>query len=451
MSFNTQSRLSRTAQTTRDAGHTSRYQTVHGGTTTVALVKGILWWRKLRSLVTTTWRKTLATVTPAGWLLIFAAVIGLSLGLSFGWIEFVVAGLIALTLIVFAVPFLFGSKAYEVSFTLDRDRVVAGQEIVARIGVQNVSKRVALAGIVDLPLGEGLIEVDVPFLRPGALHSEELVIPSQARSVVTVGPASTVRTDPFGLFRRERSWQGKETLYIHPQTSVLPATSTGFIRDLEGNPDRQIVNDDLSFHAIREYQPGDSRRHVDWKSTAKTGNLMVRQYEETKRSQMLVVLDTSINHFRDADEFELAVSAAASIGLRGIRDGRELQIVLGEEVPEFAVKQIMGTRELNTRSTRNMLDEFAGVKHASHVTSLTSAASISAERYAGISIAFLVSGSAISAREFRKAALAFPSNVAVVGVVCDMQAELGLKRLGDIRVLSIGLVDDLRQLLLRGA
>ena len=42
--------------------------------------------------------------------------------------------------------------------------------------------------------------------------------------------------------------------------------------------------------ALREYQPGDDLRHVHWKSTAKTGRLMVRQYEESRRSRMAVVL-----------------------------------------------------------------------------------------------------------------------------------------------------------------
>lgn len=432
-------------------GNTVRGTTVQGTTVTVAMVRGVLWWRRTKKFLAWLWQRILATITAAGWLVIFTLTLGLSFGLLFGWIEAVGAALVALFLTVFALPFLFGAKSYEVRFELSHDRIVAGQDVEASIAVQNVAKRAALAGMVDLPLGEGLIEVQVPFLRSGSNYEETILIPGQPRGVLTVGPARTVRSDPLRLFKRERSWQDKQTLYIHPQTAVLPATSTGFMRDLEGNPDKQIVNDDLSFHAIREYQAGDSRRHVHWKSTAKTGQLMVRQYEETKRSQMLVILDPGIASYRDEQEFELAVSAAASLGVRGIRDGRDVRVVLGREVPEFAVRQIAGLDELNTRSARNLLDEFAALKHISHVTPLGTAAALSAERFSGLSIAFLISGSATTAPQLRSAALAFPSNVAVLGVVCNSQAEPGFRRLGDINVVSIGLVDDLRQLLLRGA
>ena len=72
----------------------------------------------------------------------------------------------------------------------------------------------------------------------------------------------------------------------------------------------------MSFHAIREYTPGDSRRQIHWKSTAKTGQLMVRQFEESRRSRMAVVLSLALADYADEDEFELGVSAAASLAPR---------------------------------------------------------------------------------------------------------------------------------------
>ena len=105
------------------------------------------------------------------------------------------------------------------------------------------------------------------------------------------------------------------------------------IRDLEGSPTRRLVDSDMSFHAIREYAPGDARKQIHWKSTAKTGRLMVRQYEESRRSRMAVVLGVAAAEYADADEFELAVSCAASLGLRAVRDARDVAIVTGSADP----------------------------------------------------------------------------------------------------------------------
>ncbi|MEK8225714.1 DUF58 domain-containing protein [Oerskovia sp. M15] len=78
----------------------------------------------------------------------------------------------------------------------------------------------------------------------------------------------------------------------------------------------------MSFHALRDYVPGDDRRHIHWKTTARTGQLMVRQFEETRRSHLAVILSTRSEDYGHADEFELAVSSCGSLGLQAIKEDR---------------------------------------------------------------------------------------------------------------------------------
>ena len=170
-----------------------------------------------------------------------------------------------------------------------------------------------------------------------------------------------MRSDPIGLLRREHAFADVHQLYVHPRTTVLPATSAGLIRDLEGSPTRRLVDSDMSFHAIREYTAGDSRRQIHWKSTAKTGRLMVRQYEESRRSRMAVVLAAAEAEFADAGEFELAVSSAASLGLRAVRDARDVAIVTGSEIPRVVRGRLRAITHLPAASPRAMLDAFSGV------------------------------------------------------------------------------------------
>ena len=450
MSFPTESRLTR-AGSTATSGPTSRTRYATAPATTDAVVRGIRLWRRVRAAAATGWRWVSESVGTAGWLLLGTAAVGLGLGLVFGWIEFVTAGAIAATLLLLAVPFMFGMRAYAVDLSLGHDRVVAGSDIAGSLEVRNVGKGVALPGTVDIPIGDGIVEIHVPLLRHDGVFRTDVAIPTQRRGILTIGPVSTVRGDPLGLLRREHTWEDVHTLYVHPVTTTIPSTSTGFIRDLEGNPSSLIVDADISFHAIREYVPGDAQRQIHWKSTAKTGTLMVRQYEETRRSRMVIALALAEGEYGSDDEFELAVSAAGSIGIRGIRDGRDVDVVVGGEVPEFARSTVRTIRELATVSTRTLLDDLAGVERTALVAPLTGVTSLARETHPDASIAFLVCGSAQTARSLQAAALAFPAEVAVVAVVCNPEAEPGFRRLGTISVISIGLLDDLRQLLARGA
>ncbi|MCR2816987.1 DUF58 domain-containing protein [Microbacterium jiangjiandongii] len=449
MSLPSESRLTRTVGSTGTAHARTRYATARS--TTELAVRGDRAWRRARTAVVAAWRGVSDTVTAAGWLLLTAAAAGIGLGVAFGWVEFAVAGSIAAALLVLSVPFLFSARAYDVDLSLGHDRVVAGTHVEGTLRVTNIGRGIALPGRIDVPVGEGLVDVYVPLLRHGHEHVQQVVVPAERRGVITVGPARTVRGDPLGILKREATWDDTHTLYVHPVTTALHSTSTGFIRDLEGQSSRTIVDADISFHALREYVPGDSQRQIHWKSTAKTGTLMVRQYEESRRSRMIIALALGEGEYGTDDEFELAVSAAGSIGIRGIRDGRDVDVVVGGEVPEFARRTVRTIRELATVTTRTLLDELSGVERTTLVGPLADVTSLARETHSDASIAFLVCGSTQTPRLLQGAALAFPPDVAVVAVVCNPEAEPGFRRLGTVTVLTIGLLDDLRHLLARGA
>ncbi len=106
----------------------------------------------------------------------------------------------------------------------------------------------------------------------------------------------------------------------------LDGRPPGFVRDLEGLATRDLSNDDVSFHALREYVPGDDLRHVHWRSTARTGRLMIRQFEETRRSQFVIVVSTRPADYADDDEFEVGIAVAASLSRSAQVDGKEVTV-----------------------------------------------------------------------------------------------------------------------------
>ncbi|MAP62962.1 MAG: DUF58 domain-containing protein [Microbacterium sp.] len=452
-------RFTRTATGGDSAGGTTTLAAtgtqVSGSRRDRALVRVVValtrWFRAAGVGVAGAARWSARTVRPAGVLVVAAATVGLCGGVLFGWVEWLVAAVIALVLLLTAVPFLFGARSYAVDLSLGRDRVVAGSAVTGAIGVRNVGARTTLPGRLDVPVGDGLVEIDVPLLRPGHQVADPLELPDLRRGIVSVGPATTVRADPLGLLRREHAFHDVHELYVHPRTVALPSTSAGLIRDLEGAPTRRLVDADMSFHAIREYAPGDSRRQVHWKSTAKTGRLMVRQYEETRRSRMAVVLAIAENEYVDADEFELAVSCAASLGLRAVRDARDVDIVAGADVPRAVRGRLRALQRVPAVSPRRMLDGFSAIDLLETTMPVGEVCALAAESSDRLSIAFIVTGSRVPLTRLRQAVLRFPAETTVVGVRCDERAHPRMQSVNGMTVLTVGTIEDLSGLLVRGA
>uniref|UniRef100_UPI00292FC130 DUF58 domain-containing protein n=1 Tax=Clavibacter michiganensis TaxID=28447 RepID=UPI00292FC130 len=234
--------------------------------------------------------RLVAVVTPLGRVVALAAVVAGAVGYALGWRELVAVAWTGAALWVIALLHLVGASGVEVSLRLPRDRVVAGERAPATVAVRNPLRRRAVGLTVEVPVGSGLAEVHVPSLAHGHSHEDVFVVPTTRRGVIALGPARIVRGDPIGLVRRESAEAAATRLLVHPRTLAMPSTSTGFVRDLEGRATRDLTDSDVSFQSLREYVPGDPVRHIHWRSTAKTGVHMVRRFEETRRSHIMVAL-----------------------------------------------------------------------------------------------------------------------------------------------------------------
>lgn len=392
-----------------------------------------------------------AVVTPLGWALTVAVPLTLSLGYAFGLTELLVVGWTSLALVIIAVIYLIGRIRTRIDLRVAHTRVVVGDAATGEIVVSNPNRARTFGLTVDIPVGSGLAEAALPGLRRGAAFTHRFAIPTLRRGVVPVGPVRTVRADPLGIVRREVVWTDSTQLFVHPRTIGIPSMSTGFVRDLEGNPTRDLSNNDVSFHALREYVPGDERRYIHWKSTARTGTYMVRQFEETRRSHLVIALSLASRDYATEEEFELAVSVAGSLGVRAIRDVRTVTVVTSELTPEFAKRKVFAVRMLSTLTRARLLDDLATVEHAESALSIEDVARVTGEQAGGVSVAFLICGSGTSAQELRAASTRFPLGVETVAVVCNPESTPGLRRVSGLSVLTIGYLEDLQKSLARSA
>ncbi|BAD86034.1 hypothetical membrane protein, conserved, containing DUF58 domain [Thermococcus kodakarensis KOD1] len=90
------------------------------------------------------------------------------------------------------------------------------------------------------------------------------------------------------------------------------------------------LGEGLEFHAVREYRPGDPLKIINWKATARTGEIMANEFESERKVDVVFVVDASR---ANAPVLDYQVRAAASLMLNALNDGTSFGLLLAEETP----------------------------------------------------------------------------------------------------------------------
>ena len=395
-------------------------------------------WQRTTAVLAKYVQPTVSIVSPLGWIVLGTAVLLFGLGAAYGWAEAKTGGLMAVLLLLIAIGFVLGRSSYGVKLDLARTRVAVGDHAIGSVEVTNTDPRPLLPAALELPVGASTAVFHLPRMKPGQVHEDLFTIPTQRRAVIVVGPVRSVRADPLGLLRRQMMWTQPTDLFVHPKTTALIGSASGFIRDLEGLPTKDLSSADVSFHALRDYVPGDDRRHIHWKTTARTNELMVRQFEETRRAHLAVAVSTNTEEYTSEHDFELAVSVGASIGLQAIREQRNLS-VLTQQGP------------LRTETGRNLLDEMTRIEGRPQRTTAVDLARSAADTVPNASVFFLIVGEHVTATQLRRAAAAVPPGIRAFAIRCAHGMDAGKASIGDLTVLSLGNLDDLAIILRKAA
>lgn len=362
-------------------------------------------------------------LTIAGWTALLAALLSLAGWALTRWVELGLAAVMIGVLVLIALLFTLGRPRYGVELRLKDERVVVGQEAQGFLAVQNRAARRSLPSRLDLPIGPEAASFAIPSLAGQAWQQEQFTIPTRRRGVIPIGPARSVQGDPFGLSGRTTDWTQSIELFVHPRTVNLPGRQAGFIHDLEGHSSTRITASDMSFHALREYVPGDDRRHVHWRSSARTGQLMVRQFEETLQSRVALALDTSESSYLDAEEFELAVGIVGSVALQCVREENPLRMMTVD-------------RDLPSVSAMRSLDELSRVD-LGHGVGFHELVTAVMHREPAASIVILATGATAGADRVRRAAASFEVDTRVVAVIADPSSPAGARTISNVSVLHV--------------
>jgi uncharacterized protein (DUF58 family) len=166
-------------------------------------------------------------------------------------------------------------------------------------------KQMALPVPAKLPPLRAMKETEIQMrlvpLRRGHLHLEGFLF-----SV----------TDPFGFCRRFFRLPAPQKILILPRRYTLPQFSLGGATQYQpgGVSLGTSIGDSQEFMSVREYRRGDPLRHIHWKSTSKTGKLIVKEFQNEFFVRHALILDTFLENTNN-QLFEEAVSIASSFAL----------------------------------------------------------------------------------------------------------------------------------------
>lgn len=143
---------------------------------------------------------------------------------------------------------------------------------------------------------------------------------------------------PFGFFRRRRRLRARNVdIIVYPKPEVISdqlhllPMYAGRIPAL-----RRGAGHDL--FSMRDYQPQDDLRHIDWKATARSRRLTVREFTSEDERRISIVLDTRLPGEVTGElrqRFEQGVVQTASLLKHFVDERAEVRLVLGDEVGPF--------------------------------------------------------------------------------------------------------------------
>ncbi len=204
----------------------------------------------------------------------------------------------------------------------------AGDLLVVNLELENTRKRLGSWAVVveDQIQREG--KEDTPPLRPAALFGYIPAGQEQSRVYrgrlvergrYRLGPLEVSTRFPFGLIRRTIVIEQHDTLLVYPRLGRLTqAWTTRHHESFEGTSRRERRESRIAgdFYGVRQWRQGDSRRAIHWRSSARRGELVVRQFEQHRTRDVALLLDLwqpAQPAAEDLENVELAVSFAATV------------------------------------------------------------------------------------------------------------------------------------------
>jgi uncharacterized protein (DUF58 family) len=314
-------------------------------------------------------RDALASLTTRGRAFLAAGGTAFACAVVLGYPELVRVGALLAAVPLVAAWFL-GRSRYRLGLvrTVSPAMVAAGQQARVTLELTNDGR---------VPTGLLLLEDQIPYVlgsrprfvvdRMAARWKRKVSYPvrSEVRGQYQIGPMRVRLSDPFGMVELDRAFQATSTLTVTPRVTPLPLIPlSGAWTGSGDNRPRAFASGSAEDVTVREYRRGDDLRRVHWRSSAHSGELMVRREEQPWQSRATLFLDNRKIAHRGSgagSSLEHAVSFAAAIGVQLVQRGFQVRFVTATGEETSALWHEHGAAE-----TAPLLQSLAVVKASAH-------------------------------------------------------------------------------------
>jgi uncharacterized protein (DUF58 family) len=239
---------------------------------------------------------------------------------------------------------------------LSETRVQPGQRVQVELEVENQTSAPTSFLLIEDRLPSALgrsARLVIASLHGRGRQQVRYTLTPRRRGRYMLGPLTVDLSDPFALTKVRVEFDEREELVVAPEVENLiggPDSPFGMTSGLALA--KHLFRTGDEFYTMRAYVEGDDLRRIHWRSVARSGELMIRQDESSRRSNAVLFLDTrdsavGQNH---SPCFEKVVSAGASLGILLLRYGFSVKLVTMQLPP-----QRVGEEQL--------LETLAGISH----------------------------------------------------------------------------------------
>lgn len=229
-------------------------------------------------------------------------------------------------------------------------RVFAAQPFLMEIAVENSKESLASFSIeIEDLIGKRPLDKKCYFLKipPGKTQRTSYRHTFSRRGLYRFDGFRIATKFPFGLFRKSRDADEPSEVLVYP--ALVPVARPTPRAEQRGGDSAARLGRRGEFWGLREWREGDDRRDIHWRSSARSGRLLVREYEDELSRRVVVAVDNSLPPVirqllasgdadadaRAADDaLERAISAAASLAAVYLEAGWTVELVArGAHVP----------------------------------------------------------------------------------------------------------------------
>lgn len=304
-----------------------------------------------------------------------------------------------------------GHNAISVTRMLESTELEAGQDIASVIAVTNISTQTFNGGVLyetlkQINAVDGEAEINQPAsasspqtngsvnnnppdagrgrsipVRVGRIEPKSQIVtsyalPKSTRGEYQLGPLRFEQADVFGLWRKTRQFDEVETILVRPKIHNLLGDATGRHQQAPSRTANPALSSSIAFDRLRAYVVGDDLRRVHWKTSARAGELMVRETLDEIVDDILIVIDdntgdldtsTANAEFEPTQAYEDLVEIAASLAMYAAQVGQRARIrtssgASAEQNPGVVSTEALRLLALATPTGVGIDHEAAGLK-----------------------------------------------------------------------------------------